>query len=323
GRSFVVDDVYGDLSAIDSELQFDSHWDKINKFRTRDIMCSPVCFKGKVTGVVQLVNSVTKAFSKNDVPALEDVARLIGYALYHARLHENLASMKQLDVEKAQFMRVMVHELKSPVSAAKMLADVLKAEPGLSDDVEHLSGRITERLDQLGGLIMDILELAQVKSGKPLGQVDVLDMAGATRTCCDGLAAQARSKGLELNVTIPKDEILTRIDSQGYQLIVSNLIGNAVKYTPSGSVTVDLRTEDQWAVLEVTDTGIGIPEGDIPKLFKEFFRAGNAKASKIPGSGVGLAGVKSIVDRFRGQIEFQTRQNEGTTFTVRLAVFQP
>jgi signal transduction histidine kinase len=81
---------------------------------------------------------------------------------------------------------------------------------------------------------------------------------------------------------------------------------------------VVLRTEGRWAVLEVADTGIGIPEKDLPKLFTEFFRASNARASDIDGSGVGLAGAKTLVERFGGEFSLRTQENEGSTFTIRL-----
>ena len=84
-----------------------------------------------------------------------------------------------------------------------------------------------------------------------------------------------------------------------------------MKYTIEGKVTVQLRRDEKWVVLDVTDSGIGIPEKDIPKLFNEFFRASNAKKQKIQGSGVGLSSIKNIVERF-----------DGSTFTVRLPYFE-
>jgi len=109
-----------------------------------------------------------------------------------------------------------------------------------------------------------------------------------------------------------------RIDLQGYRLIVSNLVSNAVKYTSAGWVRVSLRREERWAVLEVRDSGMGIPADDIPKLFTDFFRASNARRSKIRGTGVGLAGVKELVERFGGELELTSEENKGSAFRVRL-----
>ena len=122
GRSFVVPDAYGDLTHIDLRLCFDKTWDEINHFRTRDVMCAPAFYKKDVVGVAEVMNSKGKPFSDEDLPQLRNIARLVGYALYHARLLDDLTTLKRLDQEKATFMRIMVHELKSPVTAAKILS---------------------------------------------------------------------------------------------------------------------------------------------------------------------------------------------------------
>jgi signal transduction histidine kinase len=121
-----------------------------------------------------------------------------------------------------------------------------------------------------------------------------------------------------MGLDLPESPVRVRIDLQGYRFILSNLVSNAVKYTPAGSVQVALRETGPWAVLEVKDTGIGIPEEDIPRLFSEFFRASNARRSQIEGTGVGLAGVKELVERFGGGLELASKEHAGSVFTVRL-----
>jgi two-component system phosphate regulon sensor histidine kinase PhoR len=121
-----------------------------------------------------------------------------------------------------------------------------------------------------------------------------------------------------LTFDLPAESLRVRFDSQGYRLVLSNLVSNAVKYTPSGSVHVRLSMDETHAALEVADTGLGIPDADVPKLFTEFFRASNAKANAIEGSGVGLSGAKALVERFGGEFLLQTKENKGSAFTVRL-----
>ncbi|MCP4399724.1 MAG: GAF domain-containing sensor histidine kinase [bacterium] len=321
GRAFVVPDAYGDLSSIDMRLHFDKSWDEINRFRTRDVMCAPAFFKGKVIGVVEMINSKGEPFSDENLHALQNIARLIGYALYHARLMDDLATLKRLEQEKATFMRIMVHELKSPVSASKMMADLLALYPPENPKTAHMPAKISIRMDQLLELIRDMLELAKVKSGDPLGDIVVLDLVVETKKGCEPYIAQAENKNLPMSITYHEESLSVRFDSKGYHLILSNLLSNAIKYTETGLVKLSLKRQDSWAVLEIVDSGIGIPEADIPKLFKEFFRASNAKKSHIKGSGVGLAGVKHIVERFDGEMELQSRENEGSTFIVRLPLY--
>ena len=319
-RSFLVPDAYADLSAISPDLRFDSRWDKLNDFRTRDVMCAPAVFKDRVMGVVQAVNSKAGVFSAESLAAMTSISRLVGYALYHARLYDDLATLKRLEKEKAGFIRVMVHELKSPVAGARMLTDALKsvADKSSPQQLASMAERIGARMDQMSELITDMLELAQVKAGTPLGKIEVLDLTSETDAVCAPYHEQAQQKDLDLTVNLPPDALNVRFDSQGYRLIVSNLVSNAIKYTPSGGVTVELAPKSPWAVLKVSDTGMGIPEADLPRLFTEFFRASNAKKSNIQGTGVGLAGAKQIIDRFGGELAIDTRQDEGSTFTVRL-----
>jgi len=202
-----------------------------------------------------------------------------------------------------------------------MMTDILKNYKTKPEKMVALTGRISDRLDQMSQLIKDILELASIKSGIPLGDVSELDIVAEIQehfeVCCD----QAKQKGLEMSMEVCEKELFVRFDSQGLSLVLSNIIGNAVKYTGKGSVKIKLSRHDEWAVIEVSDTGIGIPEADIPKLFGEFYRASNARKSNIPGSGVGLAGVKNIIERFSGRLELQSRENEGSIFSVYLPLY--
>jgi len=318
GRSFVIPDAYDDLSHIDPRLKLNRSWDEMTGFRTRDVMCAPALFKGELMGVVQAMNSNNGPFQKSHLDSLQSVSRYVAYALYHARLYNELATLKTLEKQKAEFMKIIVHELKSPVAASKSLASGLlyatKDDPRLAPVLT----RIESRMDQLLNLVQDILDLSRIKSGCPLGDVAVCDLAAETIITGEGYREQAQARGLSLRIEVPETPTPVRIDLQGYHLIVSNLVSNAVKYTPAGSVTVILQQQGTWAVLEVSDTGMGIPKDDISRLFNEFFRASNARRSKIQGTGVGLAGVKALVERFGGEMELQSQENKGTVFIVRL-----
>ena len=232
---------------------------------------------------------------------------------------QNIARMAEETArEKAKFMRIMVHELKSPVSAAKMMADLLETLSPDSPKFAKLPARISSRMEELMTLIKDILELAKIEAGEPLGEVVVLNLVDETRKSYDQYREQAEEKGLTIGFDCQERSLEVKFDSLGCELLLSNILSNAVKFTSAGHVAVELSRQDTFAVLEVSDSGIGIPEADIPSLFKEFFRASNAKKRNITGSGVGLAGVKHIVERFDGEIEVKSRENEGTTFIVRL-----
>lgn len=228
------------------------------------------------------------------------------------------AALQRWEREKAEFMRAMVHELRSPAAASKSLVAALRYKNRENSDLATVLVRVEERMDQLLDLVEDILHLSQIKTGQPLGEIAIYDLAAETRFSCKTYLDEAEAKGLTMTIDLPESPICVRIDRQGYRLILSNLISNAIKYTPAGSVQVTLRQAERWAVLEVRDTGIGIPKNDIPKLFGEFFRASNACRNQVKGTGVGLAAVEALVERLGGELEVASEENVGSCFTVRL-----
>lgn len=322
GRSFVIPDAYGDLSAIDPKLRFDRSWDERNRYRTRDVMCAPAAFKDELMGVIQVINGRQRPFCEADLLPLQSVSRFVAYALYYARVHDELVTLKGLEKEKAEFMRILVHELRAPVGASRCMAAVLRHVHREDAQLNSVLGRIEGRMDELLALVDDILNLSQIKAGRPLGDIAVHDLAGQTKTDCAPFLDEAEAKGVSLSLDLPASPVLVRMDLQAYHLILSNLVSNAIKYTSTGSVQVRLHTEGDWCVLGVKDTGIGIPEAEIGRIFDEFFRASNARRSQIPGTGVGLAGVKELVERFDGELELVSEEGRGSTFTARLPLFK-
>lgn len=322
GRSFVIPDAYGDLGAIDPKLRADHSWDEMNGFRTRDVMCAPATFKGELMGVVQVINGKQRPFCEDDLLPLQSVSHFVAYALYHARVHDELVTLKGLEKEKAEFMRILVHELRAPISASKSMAAALRyVNPG-DEKLNSVLDRMEARMDELLTLVDDILDLSHIKSGRPLGDIAEHDLVAKTRADCKPYLDEATAKGLSLSLDLSPSPLLVRIDLQAYHLILSNLASNAIKYTPAGNIQVLLHKEGPWAVLKVKDTGLGIPEEEIGRIFTEFYRASNVRRSPIPGSGVGLAGVKDLVERFAGELEVTSQEDQGSEFTVRLSLFE-
>jgi signal transduction histidine kinase len=135
-------------------------------------------------------------------------------------------------------------------------------------------------------------------------------------------AVQEAEHHLELEA--PPETLLVDVDAARMQQVLFNLIGNAIKYTPEGGkVAILLQESDSQVTATIADTGIGIPAEDLPLLFGEFFRARNAKKSGIGGTGLGLSIVRQLVERFGGHIGVESREDQGTTFTVSLQRVQP
>ncbi|MFC1498608.1 GAF domain-containing sensor histidine kinase [Verrucomicrobiota bacterium] len=319
-KSFVVSDAYENLDYIDPGLKFDQSWDKKNNFRTRDVMCAPAIFRDEIMGVVQVINSNSKPFAESDLLPLESMARLVAHSLYHARIYDELKTMKYLKKEKAKFTRILVHELKSPAAGAKTMISTLQFVNKKNPTVTNALTKINTRMDHMLKMIEDVLHLSRINEGDPLGEIKTFDTAKETHEVCESYKEQAEAKGLEMVLDITKEEAPIRFDLKGYKMVVSNLVSNAVKYTNKGSVCVSLQANDSDVVLIIKDTGMGIPAEEIPKMFREFFRASNARKNNISGTGVGLAGIKEMVERFGGRLEFESKENEGSTFSVRFPI---
>ena len=229
-----------------------------------------------------------------------------------------LAALERAQSAHARSMMVLVHELRAPAAASKSMVATLRYLNPQDDQLDSLLAKIEDRMDQLLALVNDILDLSQAKSGHSLGQTAVLDLVAETGVVCKPYLEEAAAKGLAMSVELAQSPLPVRMAERSYQLIVSNLVSNAVKYTASGSVRVTLRQKGSSAVLTVQDTGIGIPRGEIGHLFTEFYRASNARATHIPGTGLGLAAVKALVEGCNGELKLHSEENKGSRVTVRL-----
>jgi two-component system phosphate regulon sensor histidine kinase PhoR len=220
-------------------------------------------------------------------------------------------------------MNVFTHELRSPVRVTSSLLNVLsRGYVGeLNDRQADLVDRACRRIQVMETLIDDLLDLA---AGKADGATDAafgpVSLNEVLHEVCVRFEPLIGEKGLSLQCSGLDDESIVFGDRDELDRIFNNLVSNAVKYTQKGGVEVRAQKEDGWARITVADTGIGIPTDALPRLFQEFFRARNAKASRETGTGLGLAIVKDLVERYGGRVEVESVEGVGTTFVVLLPV---
>jgi signal transduction histidine kinase len=229
--------------------------------------------------------------------------------------------MERLDQRKSEFMVMVAHELRAPIGGAQsLLRTLVRGLAGeLSEKQKEILGRVEVRLDGLMELVNDLLSLAASKTleaDKPLESVPLYPLL---QGMMDRYSVEADSKQISLSLEVPEKNLSVRATEDGLERVFTNLIGNAIKYTPSGGhVEITVTDYPEIVQIAVADTGIGIPHADLPHLFEEFFRAKNARRSGITGTGLGLSIVKQLVERFGGKIEVHSVEGEGTTFTVAL-----
>jgi signal transduction histidine kinase len=225
--------------------------------------------------------------------------------------------LSELDRMKSDFVHGVTHDLKSPLTAMKASADNLQTyldKPGDPAAARDSLSVIRRNADRLMNLITSILEVAKIENGLVLasGPVDLEAMADRV---VRAFKPSAQGKGLTLELVAENLVPPFPADEGKLERVVSNLVGNAVKFTEKGGVTVSLAREHGMAVLSVRDTGPGIPDGFRDRLFTKFSRA-EAAGRKVEGTGLGLAIAKGIVEAHGGTLE--ARNDPGAVFTVRL-----
>lgn len=227
------------------------------------------------------------------------------------------AALATLD-EKNKFMTVLVHELKSPIAISKMMVDVLNVITPDREKIGEVAGKIGTRLDQLLALITEILEISRARETGQAEQQEMADLTAQVKETYEDHKDHALAKGLSITLTAPETPMVARLNPRLFKIVVSNLLSNAIKYTLEGSVHVAVSRDGAWAEITVADTGIGIPEQDKQQLFNMYFRAANARRSKIKGTGIGLSNIREFVSRFGGTVEVASQENKGSSFTLRI-----
>jgi signal transduction histidine kinase len=292
--------------------------DKVAAEGIHTILSAPLTGKRGAIGVLRAYGGATHRFTEDDADFLSAVAAQGAVAIENAQAYQLL---EDLDKSKSQFVRIVTHELRSPVQVASSLLNVLSQGyvGDLNEKQADLVSRARLRIQFLQTLIDDLLDLAagkaDVLASAERGLVSLTDLLKEVRTRFE---APAQDKGLALHLECPDETLSVWGDKSELDRMLNNLVGNAVKYTQEGQVRLLLERANGFARIVVADTGIGIPEDALPQLFQEFFRAKNAKELEGAGTGLGLSIVKDLVERYGGEIEVESVEGEGTTFVLTL-----
>lgn len=219
-----------------------------------------------------------------------------------------------------QFLSVLSHELKAPLNAIEGYLNMLE-DKQFGDNVEdykQIVERSLERVKGMRSLIMDLLDLTKIESGSTNRDVKELNIIDVAQLSLDSMKPFAIQNDVFIYLN-NHQEIIMKADARELEIVFNNLISNAIKYNrKDGRVDVSIRPKDNFVVITVSDSGIGMSEDDMSKLFNEFVRIKNQKTKNIAGSGLGLSIVKKIVDTYEGDITVTSVPDKGTTFTVTL-----
>jgi signal transduction histidine kinase len=219
-----------------------------------------------------------------------------------------------------EFLADVSHELRTPLAALRTFNELLREKAG--DDVaartEFLEAS-AQQIERLDWLAQNLLELSKLDSGLIRLDLRPDDLRATIESAVEQAQVSARRRGLNLTTELPEEPLVTRHDPQRLGQVLTNLIGNALKFTArGGSVQVVLSQRNRGARIQVIDTGVGIDAAELPKIFDRFYRGSRANEARGSGSGLGLAIVRSVVEMHGGRVMVESRVGAGSTFTVIL-----
>jgi PAS domain S-box-containing protein len=282
----------------------------------------------RVTGAAVIARDITQTRRQQAqlqaLLAKERVARADAEAAQQALARQN-ERLRELDRLKDEFISLVSHELRTPLTSIRGYLELLLDGGGgdLTEDQYRFLAVVDRNSKRLMHLVGDLLFLAQIEAGKLALELDDVDLDEVVAEAVEAAQPIADEMGIELQAHVEPTPIMVGDRSRLGQLL-DNLISNALKFTPDGgSVDVWVSSLDGQVVMEVRDTGMGIPPAEQADLFDRFFRSSEATERAIPGTGLGLTIVKAIVERHRGSIEVESASGEGTTMRVRLPVRVP
>ncbi len=221
-----------------------------------------------------------------------------------------------------QFLSVLSHELKAPLNAVEgYLRIISERQLGTNlQDYDEVVDRSLKRLQGMRNLILDLLDLTKIESGKPSQKIENTDLVKIVHNSIDIMMPFAIQKDVEISLNAP-EKVLKHVDPEEMEIVFNNLINNAIKYNrQGGKVDIDISDHDGHVIVKFSDTGIGISKEDQSELFKDFVRIKNPKTKNISGSGLGLSIIKKIIDLNKGEILVESEPDKGSVFTVKLPV---
>lgn len=252
-----------------------------------------------------------------------EIGHDLGRALANARTFERerklLKELRELAGYKSRLIAMISHELKNPLAAILGHLELMELEPERGAPSSSSNAAIQRAADRMGGIIGDLLVLAELGDPDTLLDPAPVDLANLVDEALDLQRVTMDHKDLQVVLEVPDTPVHAWGNARELFQVCSNLISNAAKYTPDGgTITISLTRTPRGVELAVADTGMGISVRDQERLFEEFFRSTNPAALTTPGTGLGLSIVHRIVERHRGQIEVYSQFGDGATFSVTL-----
>lgn len=233
-----------------------------------------------------------------------------------ARAKQDKRYFEELSQMKSQFIHSATHDLKNPLTTIRLLSQLLKRK--VQPDAEKYIDQIMAQSEHMGDLIADMLDIAKLETGQAL-EYERYALSTLIQSIADSFQVMAEEQGVRIVVDAPNEDIYSLFDKDYMYRALSNLVSNAIKYSPDGGdVRLALSVDDNDLTITVSDTGIGIEDKHLPHIFDRFYRIYTDDTQAITGTGLGLSIVHTIITQHNGTISVDSTTGEGTIFTIQL-----
>lgn len=304
-ESVIIRDIrMRDFPAVDEEFE--------------SLICVPLYLEEKPLGAICIFGERGQSLSAGMISTLSSLGDVVSLSIAHALVYEDLKALVQT---KTKFMFQASHELRSPLTSIQSMArTLLEGHLGkLSAEQIDMVSRIDLRSQMLSEIVGDLLILAVGRAELSTLKPEPVDLKDLLKKTMRFFETQAKEKRIQLQPNYHVRDGIVSGNREGLASVITNLLSNAIKYTPEdGRVTVSLFESKEHVVVEISDSGIGIPKDEQAELFREFYRASNAKEIARIGTGLGLSIVKATVEQHGGSIDFTSQEGKGTTFRIFL-----
>lgn len=296
---------------------------------TRAEMAVPLIVGGKLIGVLDLHSDQVDFFSEEAMQVQRTLSSQIAVAVQNASMYadqvETSSQLRQVDKLKSEFLASMSHELRTPLNSIIGFADVL---------LEGLDGELNERMEQdvrlirdsgthLRDLIGDILDMSKIEAGRMELRYEEVDMAQMANDILATAGPLAKEKKLDLILDLDKKVECVMADRTRVRQVLWNIMGNAIKFTEKGSVTLSMRKDKDIVRVSVRDTGIGIKPEHLPIVFEQFRQVDGSLNRNVGGTGLGMSITKKLIELHGGEIGVESVADQGSTFWFTLPIEQP
>ncbi len=297
----------------------------INKFKEEVVFEFFACSTQKneeITGMMAIGKNIT--YRRQDESKLIDLNNKLIEAnrlitIEKDRAKQQISILEELNILKNEFISNVSHELRTPLASIVGFAETIASDPELPKDmIAEFNNIIYSEGKRLAKLINDILDFSKLESEKEPLEKSKFDVLKLLRQLVENFKTQAKAKKIILTSKIPEAEVIIFADKERINSAISNVISNAIKFTKKeGRVTIIAQDFLKEIEIIISDTGIGIPKSEMPKLFQKFSKV-NTPGTQLPGAGLGLSRTKTIIDLHNGLINIQSEVNKGTTVVIRL-----